>query len=131
MQAHALEPGPVVEVPSYSIAAGAGAGRALLSSSTRPTAVVAANDLVALGVLDAAAAMGLSCPGDVSVVGFNDMPFVDRLSPPLTTMRVDMYEIGMRASRVLLSLIEEPKTKLETIMIAPQLIVRGSTAPPG
>lgn len=134
MQAHGLKPGPVVEVPSYAVAAGAVAGRALLSSSTsstRPTAVVAANDLVALGVLDAAAAMGLSCPGDVSIVGFNDMPFVDRFTPPLTTVRVDMYEIGMRASRVLLSLIEEPKTKLETIMVVPQLIVRGSTAPPG
>ena len=131
MQAHGLKPGRVVEVPSYAVAAGAVAGRALLSSSPRLTAVVAANDLVALGVLDAAAAMGLSCPGDVSVVGFNDMPFVDRLTPSLTTVRVDMYEIGMRASRLLLSLIEEPKTRLETIMIPPQLIVRGSTAPIG
>lgn len=130
MKAHGLKPGRVVEAASYTIAAGAVAGGSLLARSPRPTAVVAANDLVALGVLDAAAAMGLSCPGDVSIVGFNDMPFVDRLTPSLSTVRVDVYEIGMRASRLLLSMIEEPQTRPETIMIGPQLMVRGSTAAP-
>jgi LacI family transcriptional regulator len=80
-------------------------------------------------VLDAAEALGLSCPADFSLVGFNDMPFVDRLSPPLTTVRIDEYEIGLRASRLLLSIIEDPGTKRETIMMGPELVVRGSTAP--
>ena len=123
-----LEPLPPVEVASFTEEAGRIAARSLLSSSDRPSAVVAANDLVALGVLDAAEALGLSCPRDFSLVGFNDMPFVDRLSPPLTTVRIDEYEIGLRASRLLLSLIEDPQGKPETIMISPQLIARGSTS---
>jgi LacI family transcriptional regulator len=58
------------------------------------------------------------------------MPFVDRLRPPLTTIRVDEYELGMRASRMLLSLIENPDARLETIMLAPEIVVRGSTIAP-
>ena len=87
----------------------------------------AANDLIALGTLDAALALGLTCPGDFSLVGFNDMPFVDRLQPPLTTIRIDEYELGMRASQMLLTLIEDPGARRETIMLAPELVVRGSS----
>lgn len=124
-----LDPGPMAEVSSFTVEAGRVAAHRLLSAPQRPSAVVAANDLIALGVLDAAEALGLSCPGDFSLVGFNDMPFVDRLSPPLTTVRIDEYEIGLRASRLLLSIIEDPGTRRETIMMSPELIVRGSTAP--
>ena len=99
IEAHGLAPAPLAEARSYTVEAGQSAGRALLSGDPRPTAIVAANDLVALGVLDAAAVLGLSCPADVSVVGFNDMPFVDRLQPPLTTVRIDEHEIGLRAAR--------------------------------
>jgi LacI family transcriptional regulator len=123
-----MEALPLVEVTSFTEEAGRVAARELLSSVDRPSAVVAANDLVALGVLDAAEALGLSCPRDFSLVGFNDMPFVDRLSPPLTTVRIDEYEIGLRASRLLLSLIEDPAARPETIMIGPRLVVRGSTS---
>jgi LacI family transcriptional regulator len=131
VQSLGLDPGPTVEVPSFTVEAGRAAAQRLLSSPQRPSAIVAANDLIALGVLDAAEALGLSCPGDFSLVGFNDMPFVDRLRPPLTTVRIDEYEIGLRASRLLLSLIEDPGTKPETVMIGPELVVRGSTAPAG
>jgi Transcriptional regulators len=85
---------------------------------------------VAIGVLDAAGALGLSCPKDFSVVGFNDMEFVDRLQPPLTTVRIDQYLLGLRAGRLLLSLVEDPGAPRETVMLAPDLVVRGSTAPP-
>lgn len=54
------------------------------------------------------------------------MPFVDRLQPPLTTIRVNEYELGMRASQMLLALIEDPQARRETIMLAPELVVRGS-----
>jgi len=83
-----------------------------------------------LGVLDAAAAMGLSCPEDLSVIGFNDMAFIDRLSPPLTSVRIDEYELGLRAAKLLLSLIADPSSKRKTVMLAPELVVRGSTGPP-
>ena len=56
------------------------------------------------------------------------MPFVERLLPPLTTVRIDEYEIGLRAARCLLQLVEDPSAKRETIMIGPELVVRGSTA---
>src|SRR5256885_1479380 len=101
-----------------------------LGAAERPSAIVAANDLVALGVLDAADAMGLSCPEDLSVIGFNDMAFIDRLRPPLTSVRIDEYLLGLQASKLLLSVIEDPSAKRKTVMLSPELVVRGSTGPP-
>ena len=75
--------------------------------------------------------MGLRCPEDLSVIGFNDMAFIDRLRPPLTSVRIDEYELGLRAGELLLSLIEDPSSKRKTVMLAPELVVRGSTGPPG
>ena len=72
----------------------------------------------------------LACPADLSVVGFNDMPFVDRLQPPLTTLRVAEYDLGYRAATLLLERIERPERRAETLLLTPELIVRGSTAPP-
>jgi LacI family transcriptional regulator len=125
-----LEPAPPTEASAFTIEAGRSAADALLRSGRRPTAIVAANDLVALGVLDAAAAIGLECPEDLSVIGFNDMTFVDRMQPPLTTVRVDEYGLGLRAARVLLTLVDDPAAPREILMVAPELVVRASTAPP-
>ena len=60
---------------------------------------MAGNDLLALGCYDALEEHGLSCPEEVSVVGYNDMPFVDRFRPPLTTVRVPHYELGSDGGR--------------------------------
>jgi LacI family transcriptional regulator len=130
IRALGLQPGPIVEAGAFTEEGGRTAGIEVRSGRARPSAIVAANDLIALGVLDAAARLGLRCPDDVSLVGFNDMPFVDRLQPPLTTVRVDEYELGLRASRILLSFIDDPATHREAIMLTPDLVVRGSTAPP-
>jgi LacI family transcriptional regulator len=129
VRALGLDPGPVQEATGFTIQAGREAATELLGSQPRPTAVVAANDLVALGVLDAAAEMGLVCPRDFSLVGFNDMSFLDRLQPPLTTVRIDEYELGRRAAQLLVSLIEDPGSPRETVMLPPELVIRGSTAP--
>jgi LacI family transcriptional regulator len=91
---------------------------------------VAANDLLALGTLDAAAAAGLHCPDDLSIVGMNDMPLSDRVQPPLTTVRVGEYELGRQAARLLLAHIERPDRDPETILITPELVVRESSAKP-
>ena len=123
-----VEPGPTIEAPSFTVEGGRAVAEGLLTGPARPSAIVAANDLIALGALDVAASLGLSCPADFSLVGFNDMPFVDRLRPPLTTVRVDEHALGLRASRMLLSHIEDPEARRETIMLAPELVVRGSTA---
>jgi LacI family transcriptional regulator, galactose operon repressor len=122
-----VEPGLTVEAPSFTLEGGRAVAEGVLTGPARPRAIVAANDLIALGAIDVAAELGLSCPDDFSLVGFNDMPFVDRLRPPLTTIRVDEYELGLRASRMLLSLIEDPAARRETIMLAPEIVVRGST----
>ena len=128
VHAQGLEPGPSAEASAFTIDAGREAAGSVLDTDPRPTAIVAGNDLIAIGVLDAAAARGLSCPQDFSLVGFNDMAFVDRLRPPLTTVRIDEYELGLRAARLLLSLIEDPTTPRETVMLAPELVVRASTS---
>jgi len=94
------------------------------------TAVVAANDLLALGCYDALLELGLQCPADVSVTGFNDMPFVDRLSPPLTSLHIPHDEIGIQAAELLLERIHNPKSQVQTVHLLPELIVRGSTGPP-
>ncbi|MCR2799549.1 LacI family DNA-binding transcriptional regulator [Microbacterium sp. zg-Y818] len=98
----------------------------------RPSAIVAGNDLVALGVLRSMRAHGLDCPRDVSVVGFNDMPFAGDFSPSLTTVRVPLRDIGIEAARRLLAAIEGPEAigqERVTITLPVSLIVRQSTGP--
>ncbi|MGH3243748.1 MAG: LacI family DNA-binding transcriptional regulator, partial [Spirillospora sp.] len=94
------------------------------------TAVVAANDMIALGCYDVAAERGLRCPRDLSVVGFNDMPFVDKLTPALTTVHVPHYEIGAEAARMLLERLADPGLPRKSITLPVSLVVRGSTARP-
>ena len=94
------------------------------------TAVVAGNDLLALGCYDVLAEAGLSCPRDVSIVGFNDMPFLDKLRPPLTTIRIPHYELGARAAALLLNRLRDPELEPVTVQLDPELVVRGSTARP-
>jgi LacI family transcriptional regulator len=102
----------------------------LIDRERPPTAIVAANDLLALGIYDAIGERGLKCPSDVSVVGHNDMPYVDMLSPPLTTVRIAQREMGNQAARLLLDAIAAPAARRERVVLEPVLIVRGSTGKP-
>jgi LacI family transcriptional regulator len=102
----------------------------LLDREIAPTAIAAANDLLALGIYDALSERGLNCPADVSVVGHNDMPYVDMLSPPLTTVRIAQRNMGNQAARLLLDRIAAATAGRERIVLEPSLIVRGSTAKP-
>jgi LacI family transcriptional regulator len=101
----------------------------LLDADAPFTAIVAGNDLMALGCYDVFAARGIDCPGEVSVVGFNDMPFADRFSPPLTTIRIPHYEIGVAAAEMLLDLLQGGDASREVVLPA-HLTVRGSTRRP-
>jgi LacI family transcriptional regulator len=94
------------------------------------TAILAGNDLLALGCYDALEERGLRCPGDVSVVGYNDMPFVDRFTPPLTTIRVPHYELGATAAGLMLEQLEELDVGARQLLLAPEIVIRGSTAAP-
>jgi LacI family transcriptional regulator len=95
------------------------------------TALLCANDRLALGAIRALGARGLDCPGDVSVTGFNDMPFLDLIPPGLTTVRIPQYEVGQAAAQVLLRLMTGRAQEVapETVMPV-ELIRRGTVAPP-
>jgi LacI family transcriptional regulator len=114
----------------WSEDAGAEALRALLDAGLDFTAVVAGNDLIALGCYDVFAERGISCPEEMSVVGFNDMPFLDKLRPPLTTIAIPHQQIGAEAARLLLDSIAEPDRASRSVLLPLSLVVRGSTAPP-
>jgi LacI family transcriptional regulator len=98
--------------------------------SEPPTAIAAANDLLALGCLDVLAERGFDCPGDVSVTGFGDVPFAARFQPPLTTVRVPQYDIGAAAAELMLERLRNADGEPKHVRLEPALVVRGSTAPP-
>ena len=125
-----LQTGLCVSCDAFTEIAGAEGMQSILQHPGQFTAVVAANDLLALGCYDALAAAGLGCPGDVSVTGFNDMPFVDRLSPPLTSIHIQHDELGVRAATLLLEEIRSEESVRQTICLDPELVVRDSTAIP-
>jgi LacI family transcriptional regulator len=102
----------------------------LLASGAAVTGIVAGNDLMALGCYDGFAARGIACPGDVSVVGFNDMPFSERFDPPLTTIGIPHYELGSTAAELLLEQLQGPPAGAREVTLPPQLVVRGSTRRP-
>jgi LacI family transcriptional regulator len=114
---------------AFNEEAGARAMTAALAGPQRFTAVVAGNDLIALGALDALRGAGVRCPEDVSLTGFNDMPFIDRLTPPLTTVRLPLEEMGRIAARVLLDELTGAGTvrARRTTLLPVELIVRGTT----
>jgi LacI family transcriptional regulator len=132
MKAHGLEApdGCVSFADSFTEEEGARACDQLLATEPQVSAIVAANDRLAIGCYDALAARRLRCPHDISVSGFNDMPFVDRLRPPLTSVRVPQREIGTVAADLLLEQFGDAPVSPREILLGPSLIVRGSTAAP-
>lgn len=114
----------------WSEAAGADGLRRLLDDGVEFTAVVAGNDLIALGCYDVFAERGISCPDQMSVVGFNDMPFLDKLRPPLTSIAIPHQQIGAEAARLLLDQVADPTRPARSVQLPLSLVVRGSTAPP-
>lgn len=93
---------------AYSIQEGVRCCRELLHRPGSWSAVVAANDMLAVGAYSALEEAGLRCPEDVSVTGFNDMPFIDRLRPPLTSVRFPHYQVGTEAAQLLLERLGGP-----------------------
>jgi LacI family transcriptional regulator len=118
------------ECKSLTTTAGEAACQNLIEGKRPFSAIVAANDLLALGCYAALSAAGLKCPADVSVTGYNDMPFAAHFAPPLTTLRIPLTEMGHQAAQLLLRKIRDPKTILPSIQLQPSLVVRGSTARP-
>jgi DNA-binding LacI/PurR family transcriptional regulator len=113
---------PVFETVENEPAAGGRGAEALLALTPRPTALLCASDQLALGAIQAIRAAGLDVPGDIAVVGYDDVPEAARAG--LTTVRQPLLEKGREAGRLLL----EPNTEREVILPV-ELVVRGSTDP--
>jgi DNA-binding LacI/PurR family transcriptional regulator len=94
------------------------------------TAIFVANDQMALGVLRALHEHGRDVPGEISVVGFDDIPEAEFFLPPLTTVRQKFDEMGRSSLRLLLDVMQSPGAPAAELTVAPELIVRASTAPP-
>ena len=97
----------VANVPDHTLGAGTTAARRLLALDERPTAVVCAGDVVALGVIHGLREAGLRVPQDVAVIGYGDIPFAATTSPTLTTVRLPAAELGREAVRALRRAIDE------------------------
>lgn len=128
LRAAGLPEGPCVEA-DFSAEAGAAATRQLLDLAEPPTAIVYANDLMAIAGLAVAVSRGIDVPGRLSLIGYEDTELAAHVQPPLTTVSTDVIGWGRAAARRLLELIEgRPAT--ETPLRPPRLVVRGSTASP-
>lgn len=102
-------------------------GLELLSLATRPTAVFVLGEYMAAGVLEAAAQLGLSVPDDLAVATSQGTLLAEVVQPNLTAVQVPIYEVGLRATQVLLDLLVNPKGPLQQIVLPTSLVIRAST----
>ncbi|WP_163267104.1 LacI family DNA-binding transcriptional regulator [Chelativorans alearense] len=121
--------GLVVFANAFNEAEGERCVEELLASGAEFTAIVCSNDRLAVGAIAALSRHGRRCPEDVSVTGYNDMPMVERMQPPLTTIRIQSNKVGFEAGQLLVQMIERPPGEYvaEHIVLPIELIVRGST----
>src|SRR6202042_2834613 len=130
MRSHglAVNDDEIVYATAYTVEDGLRCGRELLEAADDLTAVVAANDMLAVGCYGALDELGLRCPADMSVIGFNAIPFAARPPPPLSTVRFPHYQLGTEAARLLIERIEGGEgNPVKILFLAPELIARGST----
>jgi len=118
-----------VVVNALTMEHGEGAVARLLGLEPRPSAVMCANDLLALGVLRGLAAAGIGVPDDMAVVGYDDVAFASMLSPSLTSVRQPKYELGVVAAELLLEEVAGLPHEHRTIRFEPELVVRASSTP--
>lgn len=98
----------------------------LIARGARFTAMMCANDRLAIGAITALERRNLSCPADISVTGYNDMPMVDRIQPPLTTVRIQQYQMGVEAGRIILAMVEGASAP-QHVVLPVELVIRRST----
>ena len=116
-------------VGDFSIVSGERAGHAFLTQAEPPSAIFALNDRMALGVMRAAQALGRSVPGDLAVLGFDDIPLAALVTPPLTTVRQPGFALGEAAARMLFALLDG-KAPAPAAVIPTEFVVRGTVGPP-
>ncbi len=122
--------GRIVTAAALSIDAGYAAMLEFLRNRDHGvTGVIATNDLVALGILRAMRRMRVDCPGEISVIGYNDIPFAEDFCPPLSSIRVPTTTMGATAADLLLEDLQQDTRSGRTITLPVSVILRGSTAP--
>lgn len=114
---------------NYRISGGEAAMAELLTRKDRPTAIIAANDLTAMGALHALHRHGLSAPKDLSVIGFDDIELCDIFDPPLTTIRLPRHEMAEKFATALESSAKDPHADGKIYTVKTSLVVRGTTGP--
>jgi LacI family transcriptional regulator len=130
VRAHGLahEPALVVEADAFSEDAGDRALGIMLAGPARPTAVFAANDLIAVGMLQRLRRIGVRVPDDLSIVGFNDIPLAGLLEPALTTVRVPQLAMGVAGAHLLIDRLEGRPIGEIRLTLPTELVIRASSA---
>ncbi|HZU87248.1 MAG TPA: LacI family DNA-binding transcriptional regulator [Anaerolineaceae bacterium] len=124
-----IEPDPLYTYEGdWSATSGYQALRYFLQRKPAPSAIVAQNDRMAVGVIRAARDAGLRVPEDISVIGFDDMPLASYFDPPLTSMRQDTFQFGAAAAGMLIDILENPGNPRQVLRFPASLVVRKSTA---
>jgi LacI family transcriptional regulator len=124
------DPDLVEEADWYQVEPGNLAALELLRRHPELTAVVAANDLLGLGCYRAARSLGRAIGVDISITGYNDMPYLDLMQPAMTAVRVPYRQMGADAATTLLALVSGEDVPAGPVLLAPTLAIRASTAPP-
>ncbi|MBB4681477.1 LacI family transcriptional regulator [Crossiella cryophila] len=118
----------VLEVPALTVAAGLRAGEQILADRDRPRAVFCANDLLALGVLQAMVRAGLRVPGEMAIVGYDDIEFASAAAVPLTSVRQPRHLIGRTAAQLVIAETSSPgQHEHQRVFFTPELVVRESS----
>src|SRR5262245_59807905 len=116
---------------AMSLEGGYSAGERLLALSDRPTAAICHNDVMAIGLLQACAERKVRVPHDLSIVGWDDVPYASLVTPPLTPVRVPRYELGQAAAKKLLDLLAGRAAGPAEAPLPLELVVRQSSGSPG
>jgi LacI family transcriptional regulator len=120
-------PQDYVKVGDFKQFSGFTLGQALLQLPNRPTAIFSCNNLMTMGLLEAIrASNGLGLGSEVAVVGFDEIPIATLVQPPLTVIASPVKELGVQAVRLILERLENPSKGRETVLLPPQLLIRGS-----
>ncbi len=127
-----VDPSAIEEAEWYRVEAGLAAADALLDRRPDITAIVCANDLLAMGAYRAVRQRGLTVGTDVAITGYNDTALLDLLEPPMTSVRVPYRQMGSEAAALLMSMLSSSngQERPVSMRLAPTLSVRGSSGPP-
>ena len=118
---------PLIRYGKFSRASGYEAMQSLLELPAPPTAVFAASDVVAFGALAALRDAGVHVPAEMAVIGFDDLPMADLITPPLTSLHLPARALGQTAAEIMLKLIAGKEVAERVVLLDTNLIVRGST----